>query len=112
MEECIFCKIASGAINCEKVYEDDIAVAFRDINPQAPVHILIVPRKHIVKLHDANDSLFLGALLEIASKLAVSEGIAGGGYRVVINTGRDAGQSVEHLHVHLMGGRIMKWPPG
>ncbi|MBN1445580.1 MAG: histidine triad nucleotide-binding protein [Candidatus Omnitrophica bacterium] len=112
MEDCIFCGLASGRIECAKVYEDDKAIAFRDINPQAPVHILIVPKKHLVKLHDAKDPLLLGGLMEIASKLAVGEGIAETGYRVVINTGRDAGQSVEHLHVHLLGGRNMKWPPG
>ncbi len=112
MGECIFCRIVKGLIECEKIYSDENAIAFRDVNPQAPVHILVIPREHIGKLHDAKDYLLLGRLLSIASQLATREGIAKTGYRVVINTGRDAGQSVEHLHIHLLGGRIMKWPPG
>ncbi len=112
MEDCIFCRMAEGKIKCNKVYEDETFLAFRDINPQAPVHILIIPRKHIAKLHDTNDASLLGRLLYLASGIAKDEGIAEGGYRIVINNNRDAGQSVEHLHLHLLGGRIMKWPPG
>jgi histidine triad (HIT) family protein len=104
--------MAKGEIQCNKVYEDEEFLAFRDINPQAPVHILIIPKKHITKLHDVKDILLLGGLLNLASKIAIDEGIAETGYRVVINTNRDAGQSVEHLHLHLLGGRIMRWPPG
>ncbi|HOL22488.1 MAG TPA: histidine triad nucleotide-binding protein [bacterium] len=112
MEECIFCKIGRGEIKCNRVYEDDNFIAFRDINPQAPVHILIIPKKHIAKLYDTEDISLLGRLLHIASKIAKDEGIEQSGYRVVINTNRNAGQSVEHLHLHLLGGRIMQWPPG
>lgn len=112
MEECIFCKIIRGEIKCSKVYEDDNFFAFRDINPQAPVHILIVPKKHIAKLYDTQDISILGGLLHIANRIAREEGIAENGYRVVINTNRNAGQSVDHLHLHLLGGRIMQWPPG
>ena len=112
MEKCIFCMMAEGRMQCSRVYEDEKFLAFRDINPQAPVHILIFPKKHIEKLHDAADVSLLVELLNLASMIARDEGIADSGYRVVVNNGRDAGQSVEHLHVHLLGGRIMKWPPG
>lgn len=112
MEDCIFCMMAEGKIKCNKVREDEDFLSFRDINPQAPVHILIIPKKHIVKLHDTKDASLLGELLNLASMIAQDEGIAESGYRVVINSGRDAGQSVEHLHLHLLGGRVMKWPPG
>lgn len=112
MEECIFCKMGRGEIKCNKVYEDDTFLAFRDINPQAPVHILIIPKRHIAKLHDTEDISLLGELLKIAYNLARDEGIRDSGYRIVINTNRNAGQSVDHLHLHLLGGRIMQWPPG
>ncbi len=104
--------MAEGKMQCSKVYEDEKFLSFRDINPQAPVHILIIPKKHIEKLHDAKDVSLLGELLNLASRIARDEGIADSGYRVVVNSGRDAGQSVEHLHAHLLGGRVMKWPPG
>ncbi len=104
--------MAEGKIRCDRVYEDENFLAFRDINPQAPVHILIIPKKHIARLHDTGDLLLLGKLLNLASKIALDEKISETGYRVVINTNRDAGQSIGHLHLHLMGGRIMKWPPG
>ena len=104
--------MAKGEIECNRVYEDEDFLAFRDINPQAPIHILIIPKKHIVRLHDTEDVLLMGKLLSLASRIARDEGIAETGYRIVINTNRNAGQSVEHLHVHLLGGRVMKWPPG
>jgi len=112
MEECIFCKIVKGEIKCNKVYEDNEFLALRDINPQAPVHILVIPKKHIEKLYHTEEIAFLGRLLHIASKIAKDEGIEQSGYRIVINTNRNAGQSVEHLHLHLLGGRPMQWPPG
>lgn len=112
METCIFCKIIKGEINCKKVYEDNSFFAFHDINPQAPVHILVIPKQHIAKLYEAQDTFLLGRLLQIASEIAKDEGIAESGYRIIINTNRNAGQSVEHLHLHLLGGRIMHWPPG
>ena len=111
--DCLFCKIAAGQIPARPVYEDEDLFAFADINPQAPVHILIIPRRHIASLDDsaAGDAALLGALLETAAKIARDKGLARG-YRVVINTGADGGQTVDHLHVHLLGGRSMAWPPG
>ncbi len=104
--------MVSGKIPFKKVYEDDTFLAFRDINPQAPVHILIIPRKHISGLSATEDNVLLGSMLTLASSIAEKENIATSGYRIVINTNRDAGQTVSHLHLHLMGGRIMNWPPG
>ncbi len=114
MAEDLFCKIVAGEIPADKVYEDEDVVAFRDIRPQAPVHILIIPRKHIAMLADATeeDERLLGKLLLVASKLAKQEGIADSGFRVVVNNGPDSGQDVFHIHVHLLGGRKMGWPPG
>ncbi len=114
MPDCLFCKIAAGDIPAKRVYEDDDTVAFRDINPQAPTHILVIPRKHLTSLShlsEAEDAL-VGRLIRIAAQLARQEGIAGRGYRLVANCGDDAGQSVEHVHFHLLGGRAMSWPPG
>jgi histidine triad (HIT) family protein len=112
--DCLFCKIAAGTIPAKVVYQDDQVVAFRDINPAAPTHILLIPRRHVTGLGDvqAADGALLGALLLAASRLARDEGVAEGGYRVVTNNGADAGQSVGHLHFHLIGGRKMSWPPG
>lgn len=112
--DCLFCSILSGEIPADKVYEDDLAYAFRDINPQAPTHILIVPREHIESLNDAapGDETLLGHLLRLASKIANQQGIAENGFRAVVNTGAESGQSVWHLHLHLLGGRPMNWPPG
>ncbi|RLG99163.1 histidine triad nucleotide-binding protein [Candidatus Bathyarchaeota archaeon] len=112
MADCIFCKIASGEIPAQIVYKDDEFVAFRDINPQAPVHILIIPKKHIPKLYDTDDEKLLGKMLVLANEIAKKEGISEDGYRIVINTNRNAGQSIDHLHLHLLGGRVMNWPPG
>jgi histidine triad (HIT) family protein len=110
MESCVFCKIASGEIATQFIYEDDQAVAFRDIQPQAPVHFLLIPRRHIASLAEAGDAQFLGRLLLAARQAADKIGLAQ--YRLVINTGADAGQSVFHLHLHVLGGRAMAWPPG
>jgi len=113
MSDCLFCKIISGEIPAKKLHEDDVSVAFADINPQAPTHVLIVPRKHIASLAEAapEDTALLGTLLSTAAKLAESFGLSKG-YRVVINTGDDGGQTVGHIHLHLLGGRAMHWPPG
>ena len=114
MSDCIFCRIVQGEIPSDIVYRDDEVVAFRDINPQAPVHILIVPSRHIAELNATSDedAELLGKLIRVAVKLAAEQGIAESGYRLVMNQGRDAGQSVDHLHLHLLGGRAMAWPPG
>jgi histidine triad (HIT) family protein len=110
---CLFCKIIAGEIPSNKVFEDDLAYAFRDINPQAPTHILIAPRKHIASLAEAvaKHKELLGYLHLVAGRIANSEGLSNG-FRTVINTGPDGGQTVDHLHVHLLGGRSMHWPPG
>lgn len=115
MADCIFCKISSGEIKSDFVYEDDSVVAFRDINPQAPTHILIVPKKHIQSINDfQSDDKELAAhiLVDVVPKLAKDLKIAESGYRVVVNTGDEGGQTVNHLHFHLIGGRSMQWPPG
>jgi histidine triad (HIT) family protein len=110
MHECIFCRIANGSIPTSFIHEDDEAVAFSDIQPQAPVHLLVVPRRHVASLNDARDEALLGRLLTVARQVAAKAGLEQ--YRVVINTGADAGQSVFHLHLHVLGGRVMAWPPG
>jgi len=115
VSECIFCKIARKELPADIVYEDEIALAFRDINPQAPVHILVIPREHIPSLTDADPVkhvALLGHLLLVAKRVADLEGITETGYRIVINSGKDAGQAVYHLHIHVLGGRKMGWPPG
>jgi histidine triad (HIT) family protein len=114
MGECLFCGIIAGELKGEIVYGDDSVIAFRDILPRAPVHILIVPRKHIATVMDLgpSDSALVGEIFRVAAQLAQQEGIAATGFRVVVNCGRDAGQSVFHLHYHLLGGRVMGWPPG
>jgi histidine triad (HIT) family protein len=109
---CIFCRIARNEIKSDKVYEDNDLICIKDINPQAPVHILIIPKKHVEKLYEVEDLILLGKMLKIACQIAEKEGIKESGFRIVINTNRNAGQSVEHVHVHLLGGRIMMWPPG
>ena len=113
MNDCIFCKIGAGEIPAKLLYQDDDLIAFRDIAPQAPTHILICPRKHVVSLDDAvqEDAAWLGRALLLASKLAKDEGLSAG-HRTVINNGEGAGQSVSHLHVHVLGGRDFRWPPG
>lgn len=113
-ENCLFCKIAAGAIPSKKVYEDEICIAFNDISPQAPTHILVIPREHFDSLDKAetNHKETLGHLLFTAAEIAREKGFAGDGYRVVINTNSDGGQTVFHLHVHLLGGRQFVFPPG
>lgn len=103
--DCIFCKIANGTIPAEKLLDDDHLVAFKDINPAAPVHILIVPKKHIATLNDAQDAMLLGRMLIAARDLAKKHGVSEEGYRTIVNCNRGAGQEVFHLHMHLMGGR-------
>ncbi len=109
MEDCLFCKIAEGKIPSNKVYADEQVYAFRDIHPQAPVHVLIVPRKHYTSLNDAAqlDQPLLGHLLLAAKKVAQLEGVGKSGYRTVVNTGPDGGQVVQHLHLHVLGGRAL-----
>jgi histidine triad (HIT) family protein len=114
MSDCLFCKIVAGEIPADVVLDRGNVIAFRDINPQAPTHILLIPKKHVkdvTELGSEHGSLLV-ELLAAANELAVSEGIAESGYRVVANVGPDAGQTVFHLHVHLLGGRPMAWPPG
>jgi histidine triad (HIT) family protein len=114
MEHCLFCKIATGAIPSQIVYQDDDVVAFTDINPQAPIHILLIPRQHIASMTELTlkDGPILAKLFVTAQKLAHEKGIDESGYRLVTNMGPDAGQSVFHLHFHLLGGRALSWPPG
>ena len=112
-EDCLFCRIVGGTIPADRVHEDDAVLAFRDINPQAPTHVLVIPKRHIASAADLGtaDAELLGRLWETVARIARSEGLDKG-WRVVTNVGRDAGQSVEHLHLHLLGGRALKWPPG
>jgi len=114
MEDCLFCRMAAGAIKPDLVYEDEDLIAFRDINPQAPVHILIVPRRHIATANDlaATDTELAGRLVLVAAEIAKAEGVDESGYRLVINCNEGAGQSVFHLHLHLLAGRRLGWPPG
>ncbi|HEX8285645.1 MAG TPA: histidine triad nucleotide-binding protein [Pyrinomonadaceae bacterium] len=111
-QDCIFCKIVAGEIPAAKIFEDDRAVAFRDINPQAPTHALVIPRAHVASLNEAaeSDEALLGHLLVVAARVAREAGHAG--FRTVINTGAEAGQSVFHVHAHVLGGRRLTWPPG
>jgi histidine triad (HIT) family protein len=114
MTDCLFCKIIDGEIPCDKVYEDDDVLAFRDINPQAPTHILIIPKKHIATVNDFDDAdqALAGRLMLVARELAAAEGIAEDGYRLVMSCNKGGGQDVFHIHLHLLGGRQMTWPPG
>jgi histidine triad (HIT) family protein len=114
MNGCLFCGIVEGKIKANTVYEDERIVAFTDIRPQAPVHILLIPRKHIAGVLDIepDDQNLIGEIFQVAARLARDKGIAESGFRVVVNSGADAGQSVFHLHYHLIGGRPMSWPPG
>jgi histidine triad (HIT) family protein len=109
---CLFCKVASGEIPSERVYEDDTVVVFRDINPQAPTHVLAIPRRHLASVHDLADAdgELLTALFRAMRTVATELGLSG--YRIVSNVGAESGQSVFHLHFHLLGGRPMSWPPG
>ncbi|MCA1799145.1 MAG: histidine triad nucleotide-binding protein [Xanthomonadaceae bacterium] len=111
---CLFCKMAAGEIAPDIVYEDDAVLAFRDLNPQAPTHVLVIPREHISTLNDLDSSHapLLAKMFAAAQKVAQTEGIAERGYRTVFNCNAEAGQSVFHLHLHVLGGRAMAWPPG
>ncbi|HZN62020.1 MAG TPA: histidine triad nucleotide-binding protein [Planctomycetota bacterium] len=112
--ECLFCRIAEGTIPATTVYSNDEIVAFRDVNPQAPTHILVIPRKHIASILelDPADEALAGRILRTAAAIARAEKIADRGFRLVLNCNREGGQTVFHLHVHLVGGRVMSWPPG
>lgn len=114
MENCLFCKIAAGEIPSNKAYEDDAVLAFHDIAPQAPVHVLIVPKKHVkdITALAEGDSALLSRMVSVANRLAVELNIDKSGFRIVTNVGADGGQSVAHLHLHLLGGRSLQWPPG
>jgi histidine triad (HIT) family protein len=114
MSDCLFCKFVNGEIQPNTVYEDDEVLAFRDINPQAPTHILVVPKRHIATLNDlqSEDGALIGKLYLTAQRIAREEGIDEAGYRTVVNCNEQAGQSVFHIHLHLLGGRDMRWPPG
>ncbi|MGH9417323.1 MAG: HIT domain-containing protein [Terriglobales bacterium] len=113
MKDCLFCRIIAGEVPAKKVYEDDRIFAFEDIHPGAPTHILLVPKQHVAGLDvaGANEEAILGHLQLQAAEMARRRGL-GGGYRTVLNVGPDAGQSVSHLHLHLLGGRALAWPPG
>jgi len=112
--DCIFCRIVDGQATAKIVFEDATVVAFEDLNPQAPVHLLVVPRRHLPSLKEATaeDEPLLGHLFTVAARLARERGLETKGYRTVINNGAEAGQSVFHLHVHVLGGRVFRWPPG
>ncbi len=114
MSDCLFCRVAAGTIPSKIVYQDDDVVAFEDVNPQAPVHVLVIPRTHIVSVGDAAaaDDALMGRLVRAGVRVAREKGLEKSGYRIVTNTGPDAGQSVFHLHLHVLGGRQMRWPPG
>jgi len=112
--DCLFCRIIAGEIPGDFIHQDHLSVAIRDINPQAPMHVLVIPREHLESLDDASqkDEALLGHLLRVAARIANDQGYDESGYRTVINTGAGAGQSVFHLHVHVLAGRAMNWPPG
>lgn len=114
MASCVFCRIIAGEVPASIVYQDDRLVAFNDINPQAPVHVLIVPRRHMASLNELTqaDDALIGEMVRRAALIAQERGIAQSGYRTVFNCNRDAGQSVFHVHLHLLGGRRLGWPPG
>jgi histidine triad (HIT) family protein len=114
MTDCLFCKIIKRDIPGSIVYEDDRVLAFNDINPQAPTHVLLIPKRHIASLNDLQpgDDAIVGELVRRAAAIAVERGLSAGGFRTVFNTNRDAGQTVFHIHLHLLGGRSFGWPPG
>ncbi len=112
MSDCLFCKIVSGEIPATIAKDDPEFVAFRDVNPQAPTHVLAIPKRHVRSLNDLDDDGLAGRLLRFAKGVAEGEGLAENGYRLVVNTNSDGGQTVWHLHVHILGGRAMAWPPG
>ncbi len=114
MSQCLFCRIIAGEVAGEIVHQDEKVIAIKDINPQAPLHLLLMPRKHIATLFEVGeeDKELLGHVFLVANLLAKNHGVAQGGFRIVVNCGPEAGQSVYHIHFHLLGGRSMKWPPG
>lgn len=114
MTDCLFCKMVAGEIQPDVVYEDGEILAFRDVNPQAPVHILVIPKRHIATTNDLEpeDAALVGNMVLAAKQIAVQEGVDARGYRTLLNCNREAGQSVFHIHLHLLGGRAMGWPPG
>jgi histidine triad (HIT) family protein len=115
MKDCLFCKIVAGEIPCEKVFENENVLGFKDINPQAPQHILIIPKKHIATINDIDDTddiMLMGELIIAAKHIAKELGFAENGYRLNINCGNDGGQEIGHIHLHLLAGRQMTWPPG
>ncbi len=114
VDKCIFCQVAKGQLASDIVYEDNDVVAFTDLNPEAPVHLLIIPRNHIASLSEAEDkdTALLGKIVMTGASLAKQRGLDKTGYRLVANSGRQAGQTVDHVHFHLLGGRFMTWPPG
>ena len=112
MDDCLFCRIVRGEIPATLVAETDDCLAFRDVNPQAPLHVLVIPRRHVASLATADDAAEIGRLSLLAAEIARTEGYAERGYRTVVNTGPDAGQTVFHVHLHLLAGRPLRWPPG
>lgn len=114
VDDCLFCDIVSGEVSGDIVYRDQTVVAFADIAPRAPVHLLVIPRKHMSGVMDmeVEDHETIGHAMGIARQLAVKNGIADSGFRIVVNTGPDAGQTIQHFHLHLLGGRALGWPPG
>ena len=114
MTDCLFCNIRDGDIPCNFVYQDDDVLAFNDVNPQAPIHILIIPKKHIATINDidADDEVVMGKMFSAAKIVAAQFGLSDDGYRLVVNCNEGAGQTVFHIHMHLLGGRDMNWPPG
>lgn len=114
MSDCLFCKIIAGEIPSTKVYEDEYTLAFRDIDPKAPTHVLVIPKEHYVSVHEvpAEKGDLFGHLMKTVSQVVESENLIEPGYRLVINSGVDGGQAVDHIHVHVLGGRSLQWPPG
>jgi histidine triad (HIT) family protein len=114
MSDCLFCKIRDGEIPCDMVFENDDVLAFQDVNPQAPVHIVIIPRKHIATVNEVaeSDEVTMGKLFSVAKIIAAQQGVSDDGYRLVVNCNEKAGQTVFHIHMHLLAGRNMTWPPG
>ena len=114
MTDCLFCKIRDGEIPCDIIFENEDVLAFNDVNPQAPLHVLIIPRNHISTLNDlaAGDESIMGKLFTAAKTIAAQKGVSDDGYRLVVNCNEKAGQTVFHIHMHLLGGRTMNWPPG
>jgi histidine triad (HIT) family protein len=112
MADCIFCRIVAGEIPARVVTEDDEVVAIEDVNPQAPVHVLVMPRRHVSDAREVGEDGLMSRVVAIANRVAELKGVSNGGYRLVVNVGPDAGMTVPHLHMHVLGGRAMSWPPG